>query len=416
MKQILCYGDSNTYGYDPETGGRFDPAVRWPGRLQILLGEHYHVIEEGCNGRTALAVPEEAPWKCGRSSFRAVLYSHRPLDLVILMLGTNDLKSRFSATPDQLAEAMRGYIRDVRSMVSGAQTRPAGILVLSPPRLDRRIASDSPFSGEFDEESVSLSRDLGRKYRAVAEEEQCLFLDADEYAQVSETDFLHLDLRGHRELSDALASFILQNEGLNPDRGEPYAEAASREEDDVLRRNRRLFLDMLPDAFEGLKMHPRNTDPYGLFNDFLPCFRVFLRMTEADPAAMYLYGRLLSVLQNDTEQIFYNDAGPRWGFDDFLLLTGPEGWRPDGEYWIKKSGMNQADFETSALYAELYPVVRALEDELICYMYDVDLTEDYAWDAGEPGPDPGYFDLKERTEEYCRLLGLLGLAVPDLLS
>ena len=100
MWEILCYGDSNTWGYNPSTKERYDRYERWTGILQFTLGDEYHVIEEGLNGRTTVwDEPIEGEYKNGKTYLVSCLESHKPLDLVIIMLGTNDLKKRFSVTP-----------------------------------------------------------------------------------------------------------------------------------------------------------------------------------------------------------------------------------------------------------------------------------------------------------------------------
>nr|MDQ3302571.1 hydrolase [Actinomycetota bacterium] len=89
MKTVLCYGDSNTWGSNPETGERFAPHVRWPGVLAWELGDGFCVIEEGLPGRTTVRDdPIEGAHKNGRTYLRACLESHKPLDLVTVMLGT----------------------------------------------------------------------------------------------------------------------------------------------------------------------------------------------------------------------------------------------------------------------------------------------------------------------------------------
>ena len=97
MKTILCYGDSNTYGYNPANGMRYPKNVRWPGCLGILLGNEYEVIEEGCNGRTTVFDDPIEGWKNGLDYLRPCLNTHKPIDLVIMMLGSNDLKEVFGA-------------------------------------------------------------------------------------------------------------------------------------------------------------------------------------------------------------------------------------------------------------------------------------------------------------------------------
>ncbi len=121
MKKILCYGDSNTWGHIPVTGGRYGDDVRWTGVLQAALGEGYRVIEEGLNGRTTVHDdPIEGVYKNGKHYLIPCLESHRPLDLVIMMLGTNDLKMRFSLPPSDIAR--------------GVEALEVGVLRIGPPQ------------------------------------------------------------------------------------------------------------------------------------------------------------------------------------------------------------------------------------------------------------------------------------------
>src|SRR6266542_4369683 len=113
-RTILCFGDSNTWGYPPGGGERLPRDIRWPGALQRLLGKGYHVIEEGLNGRTATV---EHPWVEGRSSRPYLLpccRSHAPLDLVIIYLGTNDLADRYQLSAADIAQACASLVRVVR--------------------------------------------------------------------------------------------------------------------------------------------------------------------------------------------------------------------------------------------------------------------------------------------------------------
>ena len=100
MKNILCFGDSNVYGYMPGDGHRYPRDVRWTGALEQLLGPGYHVIEEGLNGRTTAFVDNLQPWSCGLGAFAAALRSHAPLNAVFIMLGTNDTKHRYGVSAD----------------------------------------------------------------------------------------------------------------------------------------------------------------------------------------------------------------------------------------------------------------------------------------------------------------------------
>ena len=107
MKTVLCYGDSNTFGYIPETGMRYPRDIRYPGRLKKLLGDEYDVIEEGCNGRTTIHDDPVDGWKNGLDYLKPCLNSHKPVDFVILMLGSNDLKATFHLTSGLLRKRSR---------------------------------------------------------------------------------------------------------------------------------------------------------------------------------------------------------------------------------------------------------------------------------------------------------------------
>ena len=110
-KRILCYGDSNTWGY-MVTGGRFPEDVRWPMRLQMLLGDGYTVIEEGFNGRTTVFDdPVEGGHKSGLTYLPPCVMSHSPLDLIIIMLGSNDLKKRFGMTAFTIGGGVTALIK-----------------------------------------------------------------------------------------------------------------------------------------------------------------------------------------------------------------------------------------------------------------------------------------------------------------
>ena len=112
MTTVLCYGDSNTFGYVPETGLRYPKEVRYTGRLQQLLGEGYTVIEEGCNGRTTIYDDPIDGWKNGRDYLKPCLHSHRPVDIVTMMLGSNDLKTTFHLTADRIAAGVEVLVKD----------------------------------------------------------------------------------------------------------------------------------------------------------------------------------------------------------------------------------------------------------------------------------------------------------------
>ncbi len=139
MKSILCYGDSNTYGYNPENGLRYPEDVRWTGRLQMLLGPEYKVIEEGCNSRTTTRDDPVDAWKNGLPYLRPCLNSHKPIDVVILMLGSNDLKKNFHLTAEEIAAGAGELVDVIREFTSEKQGFIPKIILISPPLIGEKI-------------------------------------------------------------------------------------------------------------------------------------------------------------------------------------------------------------------------------------------------------------------------------------
>lgn len=206
-KVVLCYGDSNTYGYIPETGMRYPRHVRYPGVLQDLLGDEYTVIEEGCNGRTTIHDDPVDGWKNGLDYLRPCLNSHKPVDIVILMLGSNDLKTSFGLTAGEIAQGAGMLVDVIRDFTAEKQGFIPKIILISPPEIGAGIKT-SPFYGAFSENAIAESRKFPEKYREVAKDRGCIFLDAAQYIYPSDYDSLHLTPEAHRILAEKLASVI----------------------------------------------------------------------------------------------------------------------------------------------------------------------------------------------------------------
>jgi lysophospholipase L1-like esterase len=209
---ILCYGDSNTWGFDPLTQGRYDHRVRWPRVLERLLNEGcppenpaFWVVEEGQNGRTSC---REDPVEGDRNGLRQllpILESHKPLDVVAVMLGTNDLKPRFSPEPYDIARGTQRVVTAIQDSRTGpGNTSPQVIMICPPP------AVESPVFKHIFGNPVELSKKLSPLYRRLAEESGALFLDAGKHIQSSAADGIHLDREAHRRLAEAVAELILQ--------------------------------------------------------------------------------------------------------------------------------------------------------------------------------------------------------------
>jgi lysophospholipase L1-like esterase len=193
MKTILCFGDSNTYGFT--LSGRLQKRKRWPGVMHAHLGKDYEVIEEGLKGRTTtLDDPVEGKTKNGRKYLKACLESHAPLDLVIVMLGMADMKSRFHLSAQDIALGMKRLLK----AIEGPE-----ILLLSPIPFGLHIEKN-PLYGH----AKPLSTDVTALYEKLAKEEEIAFLNTSKFVQASEEDSLHLDEEGHHKLGTAVAAVV----------------------------------------------------------------------------------------------------------------------------------------------------------------------------------------------------------------
>jgi len=203
MPTILCYGDSNTWGSDPATGGRHPSHLRWPGVLRAALPPACEVIEEGLRGRTTLC---DDPFEDGRNGLPYLgpcLLSHAPLDLVVLMLGTNDVKAFLPHDAAGIAAGAGRLVRAVRASGAGPNDGAPAVLLIAPPPVE--VARPLTEVWGFTPLSVERSRALPAFYRAVAEDLRCPFLDAGSLVQVSGIDGVHFDPAAHERLGRAVA-------------------------------------------------------------------------------------------------------------------------------------------------------------------------------------------------------------------
>ena len=197
-RRLLCYGDSNTWGCIPRwkdlgvPSERYDQDTRWTGRLSALLGDGYHIIEEGLGGRTSIYDFPGESWRNGLPYFQPCLLSHRPLDLVIIMLGSNDCKAQFGASAQEIA----GGLEQVAAQARGGEASGFRVLLVAPAAMTDRVMH-SGFGSEFDQRSIKVSKELAEAYEALAGKCGCDFLDGSKVTQVSEIDGLHLDAEGH---------------------------------------------------------------------------------------------------------------------------------------------------------------------------------------------------------------------------
>lgn len=200
VRTILCYGDSNTWGYDPASGKRFPFEVRWTGVLSRELGNGYRVIEEGLNGRTTRWDDPISPGRNGLAYLAPCLESHHPLDMVLIMLGTNDLKQRFNLSASDIAESAGALAGTARQVARNAAGQPPHVLLIAPPAVTTLTGFDEMFTG-----AEAKSRLFSRYYRMAAGWNGASFFDAGSVIESSLLDGIHFEADAHRALGQALA-------------------------------------------------------------------------------------------------------------------------------------------------------------------------------------------------------------------
>lgn len=210
--KILCYGDSNTNGTKPDRSGRFAADERWTGLLQKQLGDDYYVIEEGLGGRTTDLehYNPDKPSRNGLVYFKACIDSHMPLDIIIIMLGTNDLKTMYNRSADDVAQALSQYPKYVDKYCADRSLKRPKIILVSPAFMDEnapKFVESMPKPGVYDAVSAEKSRQFADPIKLVAQDTGCEFFDA---APVTKTgdDGCHLDKQSHQKLANSFTDII----------------------------------------------------------------------------------------------------------------------------------------------------------------------------------------------------------------
>ena len=208
MKRILCFGDSNTHGTAPMRDDndvvRFDADTRWPGVLRAALGAGFDIVEEGHPGRTTVHDdPVEGAHKNGRSHLRAILESHWPLDLVIISLGTNDLKFRHGVSAFDIASSIGTLVDLVRATPMRGRPNPKILVIAPPPILEAGWLAEMFAGGQVKSEA------LGASIARMAAQRQVAFLDLASVAKVSPIDGIHFDEATHHAIGAAVHKAVL---------------------------------------------------------------------------------------------------------------------------------------------------------------------------------------------------------------
>ncbi len=211
-KHIVCFGDSNTHGYCAEPadcadgGDRFNESERWTCLLQEMLGPDCMTLEEGLSGRTTVFSDPLHETMAGLDVIYSVLMSHEPVDLLILMLGTNDTKARFNVNAACIGIGLERLIMKAASVPCWKNGKP-NILVICPPHIGEGLYA-VPEGEAMGPGCPEKSRQLAPHYAAAAQRQGCRFLDAEGLAEFNRKDCMHLTKRGHRQLAEALKGIV----------------------------------------------------------------------------------------------------------------------------------------------------------------------------------------------------------------
>lgn len=198
MKQVLCFGDSNTWGLVAGTEERYSRQERWTGILQEKLsGGGIRIVEEGLCGRTTIYEDMKRAGLQGATVLPMLLKNHLP-DLTVIMLGTNDCKAAYRASAWDIGQGAEILLNQVKRYAPGSR-----ILLISPIFLGEQVWR-AEYDPEFNENSVMVSRQLRQVYEGLAGKHQVEFLAASDYAKPSPVDMEHLEKKGHEKLADAI--------------------------------------------------------------------------------------------------------------------------------------------------------------------------------------------------------------------
>ncbi|MDW3225383.1 MAG: SGNH/GDSL hydrolase family protein [Paracoccaceae bacterium] len=208
-RAILCFGDSNTHGTRAMTSSfdrrRLEPTARWTSIMGKALGPDFDVIAEGHPGRTTVFDdPIEGTHKNARRALQAILESHRPIDLVIMMLGTNDLKARFNVSAHDISLGVQRLIMEIHGNDSGPEgTAPAVLLAAPVPVIETGVFADT-FAG-----AAEKSRALPALLEQIAARQDVAFADMGQHATVDPVDGIHLDATAHAAIGGVMAKSVL---------------------------------------------------------------------------------------------------------------------------------------------------------------------------------------------------------------
>lgn len=204
MKKILCFGDSNTYGFIPQSGFRYDINTRWTGILQTLCNNEFEITEAGCNNRTAFIDNPAGINQTGYKTLPEYLKTNF-FDIIILAIGINDLQRFFNPTLNEFEQGMEKLIQITKNLSPKSK-----IILICPSKLNLAGINNGIFSYQFDKISVEKSGKLSPIYKSLAEKHKCHFIDLNNIVEVSPLDGLHFSPKSHKTIAENLYKNLKQ--------------------------------------------------------------------------------------------------------------------------------------------------------------------------------------------------------------
>lgn len=200
MKKIVCYGDSNTFGYNSRDNSRFDENTRWTSLLQKKLGTEYEVVNEGMCNRTGFADNPDGALFSAQKHLPEVLSEINEIYLLILAIGTNDLQFQYNISFDVIEKGLENLIKIAKEKVNN-------IIIIPPTILNENILKGF-FSSMFDEKSIEKSKEVEEIYKRLANENHCIYFDINKFVTPSDFDGLHYDEKSHELIANKLVDNI----------------------------------------------------------------------------------------------------------------------------------------------------------------------------------------------------------------
>lgn len=199
MKKILCFGDSNTFGYIPNNGERYGENIRWTSRLANLLGNDYQLTEAGCSNRTCFIDNPDGEIKTGYKAIKR--YLPKKYDYILVAVGVNDVQLFYKPTLDEFEQGYEKFIKQIKSQ------NDAKIIIVAPP-IVKDCVKQGTSGYQFDDESIEKSKHLPQICKTIAERNNCYFIDFNDRVQVSDADGLHYMPEAHAKIADILYEYL----------------------------------------------------------------------------------------------------------------------------------------------------------------------------------------------------------------